>query len=389
MDNLATPFGTRDLRALKAFSAAVSSGDIQVKTQRLRDAIETDSSFGAAYYALIDTLAGVHSPATATVLSQGELHRASFTILDRAQFDLLRARLLPAVLGEQVKTAAALVKLTPNDSEALAAWGSLLFLQGQLQEAERAMAHAIQISPNTPLLQQQLALGLMESRQFVRAEKVFSGLTGNAAGISQLAFCVLLGGDVSRANEIYAKFLTTVPNPAGKVFLQAAWQAFTGHLDEAIHQLGVAQFSDSRLTTLAKNQLVLWQIMANRYGDAKTTAASADPMAKLLADGASSAEAWRSKVDAFPDKNARDSLRAYGLFLYGFYNQAAESWKGIADASGDTDLRARAMLAASLRLAGKPQELRKILVQPFVPDLSGYYAAVSFAQLRSLLGQAG
>ena len=40
--------------------------------------------------------------------------------------------------------------------------------------------------------------------------------------------------------------------------------------------------------------------MANRYGDAKTTAVSADPMAKLLADGASSAEAWRSKVDAFP-----------------------------------------------------------------------------------------
>jgi hypothetical protein len=82
-------------------------------------------------------------------------------------------------------------------------------------------------------------------------------------------------------------------------------------------------------------------------------------------------------------------LRAYGLFLYGFYNRAAESWKAIADASGDTDLRARAMLAASLRLAGKPQEARKILVQPFVPDLSGYYAAVSFAQLRSLLGQAG
>ena len=389
IDGQAAEFSTRSDRALKAFSAAVSAADIQVKTRRLRDAIEADPSFGAAYCALIDTLAGVHSSDTATVLNQGESRRASFTALDRAQFDLLRAKLLPAALGDQAKSAAALVKLTPNDPEALAALGSLLFLQGQLEEAERMMARAIQISPNNPVLQQQLAFGLMENRQFARAEKVFSSLSANPAGIAQLAFCVLLDGDVSRANEIYAKFLTTVPNPAGKTFLQAAWQAFTGHLDEAIHQLGAGQFSDSHLTLLAKNQIVLWQIMANRHDDAQMTASSAGPMAKLLAEGAPNADAWRSKVDAFPERNARDSLRAYGLFLHGFYNQAAESWKAIADASGDTDLRARAMLAASLRLAGKPQEARRILVQPFVPDLSGYYAAVSFAQLRSLLVQAG
>jgi hypothetical protein len=277
------------------------------------------------------------------------------------------------------------VKLTPNDSDALAVFASALFLQGRSGEAERLMGRAIQISPDNPDFRQQLATGLMESRQFAQAEKTLASLTSNPANFSQLAFCVLLGGDAGRANGIYAKFLSTVANPSAKVFLQASWQAFTGHLDQAILQLGVAHFSDPRLTVLARNQIVLWQIMAKRPDDAKATAAAAGPIARLLAGGAPDAEAWLANVDAFPDENARNTLRAYGLFLYGFYGPAAESWKALEEASGGTDLRARAMLAASLRLAGKAEEGHKILVQPFVPEFSDYYAAVSFTQLRSLL----
>ncbi len=390
IDSRATPFSTRSEKALGAFSAAVSSPDVQVRIQKLRDAIAVDPSFGAAYCALANTLATLRSSDTSAVLSDGQSRRASFTVLDRAQFDLVRARLLPAPLNKQVETAAALVKLTPNDADALGSLASLLFLEGQSGEAQRTMARAIQIRPDNVSLREQLATGLIESKQFGEAEKVLTGLMSDARGVSQLAFCALLSGDTSRANEIYEKFLTTVANPALKTFLEASWQASTGHLDQAIQQLGGTHFSDPRLSLLARNQVILWQIMAKRSGDAKVMAAGgAGPLAMLLASGAPSAEAWRSKVESFPDESAKNTLRAYGLFLYGFYEQAAESWKAIEDASGGTDLRARAMLAASLRLAGKTEEARKILVQPFIPDFSDYYAAVSFTQLRLLLGQAG
>jgi Flp pilus assembly protein TadD len=389
IDTRASQFSTRSQKALEAFSAGISSADVQLKTQKLRDAIAADPSFGAAYCALANALASVHSPDALTILNTGESRRASFTVLDQAQFDLVQAKLRSAPLDKQVESARALVKLTPNDADATAALASALFLEGQSGEAERLMTHAIQINPENPAFHQLSAVGLMENRQFAQAEKVLSGLTSNPLTFSQMAFCVLLAGNNNRANGLYEKFLTTVTNPAAKIFLQASWQTFTGHLDEAIHQLGAAHFGDPRLTALARNQIVLWEIMAKRFADAKVTAIGAGPVAVLLASGAPTAEAWRSKVDAFSDQNAKDTLRAYGLFLYGFYAQAAESWNAIEMASGGTDLRARTMLAASLRLAGKTEQARKILVQPFVPDFSDYYAAVSFTQLRLLLGQAG
>jgi Flp pilus assembly protein TadD len=388
IDSRATAFSTRSEKALQAFSAATSSANLQLKIQRWRDAIAADPSFGAPYCALANTLASLHNSEAVTVLNDGESHRASFTALDRAQFDLVRAKLRSAPLKTQVESATALVKLTPNDSDALAALASALFLEGRAGEAERLMTRAIQLSPDNPAFRQQLATGLMGNRQFVQAEKILTSLISNPVSVSQLAFCALLAGDTTRANGIYEKFLSTVTNPAAKVFLQASWQAFTGRLDQAIDQLGAAHFNDTRLTVLARNEIVLWQIMAKRPADAKATAANAGPLAQLLANGAPTPEVWRTKVDAFPDENAKNTLRAYGLFLYGFYGQAAECWHALEEASGGTDLRARVMLAASLRLAGKTEEARKILVQPFIPDLSDYYAALSFTQLRSLLAQA-
>ncbi len=389
IDARATQFSTKSQKSLEAFSAGISSSDIHVKIQRLHDAIDIDPSFGAAYCALANALASVHSAEAVNVLNSGESHRPAFTPLDRAQFDLVQAKLRAAPLSRQVESAAVLVKLTPNGSDALAALASALFLKGQSGEAARLMKRAIQISPDDTALRQQLATGLMESRQFAQAEKVLTGLTSNAAAFSQMAFCVLLGGDTGRATAIYKQFLNTVTNPAARIFLQAFWQAFTGHLDDAIRELGTAQFNDRRLSVLARSQVVLWQIMAKRPDQAKATATDAGPIAGLLATGATSAEAWTAKTDAISDENAKNTLRAYGLFLYGFYAQAAVAWSAIEQHSGGTDLRARAMLAASLRLAGKTEQANKILVQPFVPDFSDYYAAVSFIQLRSLLGQAG
>ncbi len=388
IDGYATVFSTHNPRALEAFAIGVSSPNAQLKTQRLRDAIAADPSFGLAYVVLAESLANANSPDAAAVLQDGEAHLASFTELDRARFNFLRSKILHATLEQQGKAGADLVKLSPNDAEALAALGSNMFLQGKATEGERLMDRAITINPESAEIRQQLATGLIESKQFGKAEKVLASLAANPAIQPQLAFCILFEGDAARAAIVFEKFVSSVANPDAQTFLRASWQALAGHRPEAIQALTEAHFTDQRFLTLAKNQEVLWQVMDKRYREAKVASVGAGQIAALLASGAASPEEWNSKVAAIADKRSQANLRAYGLFLYGFYAPAAAAWKELDANAGNADLRARTMLAASLKLAGKADEASKIPVQPFIPDFSDYFNPVTFAQLRSLLGQA-
>lgn len=316
-------------------------------------------------------------------------HRASFTPLDQARFDLLRSRLSHAPISDQASAAAALVKLLPNDPEAFSALASALFLRGRGADAERFMSRALEISPENVNLRQQFAAGLVETRQFSQAAKVLQTLAANPAVLPQLAACILLEGDAQRANSTYQKFLASVPNLDAKTLLAASWQALSGDREAAIGQLTNARFNDSRISAFAKNQVVLWLLMDKNYQGATQLAATAGPLAMLLVSAPQSAEAWRFKLNALPDEKAREAAEAYALFLHGLYPQAADAWRKIEQRSGGADLPARAMLAASLRLAGRTEEARKIPVQPFLPDFNDFYAAVSFSQLRLLQGQAG
>ena len=384
IDPQATRFSTHNERALESFALSISSSGPQ-KVQHLKQAIGADPSFGLAYLALADSLAGTGSPELNGVLENGASHRSSFTPLDQARFDLLSRRLSHASVADQASAAAALVKLLPNDPEALSGLASALFLQGRGAEAERFISRALETNPENANLRQQLAAGLVETGQFSRAEKVLQTLAGSPAVLPQLAACILLAGDAQRANGTFQKFLASVPNPDAKTLLAASWQALSGHRETAISQLMNARFSDSRIGAFAKNQLVLWLLMDKNYQAAKQLAATAGPVAVLLASAPQSVEAWRSKLNTLPDEKVREAAEAYGLFLHGFYPQAADAWRQIEQRSGGADLPARAMLAASLRLAGRTEDARKIPVQPFLPDFNDFYAAVSFSQLRSLL----
>ncbi len=388
VDPQATSFSTHSERALESFVLSISSSGAQ-KVQYLKDAVDADPSFGLAYVALADSLAGAKSPEANAVLEQAGSHSASFTALDRARFDLLRTRLAHAPLDDQTTAATALVKLVPNDPQALGALAASLFLQGRAAEAERFMNRALQISPQNADLREQLADGLIETGQFAQAEKVLQSLTANAGTLPKLAACILLEGDSQRANNTFQRFLSSVSNADAKALLSASWQALSGHRETAIEQLARTTFTDPRAGALAKSQLVLWLLLNKNYAAAKQVAARAGPLAVLLAAGAPSADVWESKVQSFPEDSAKTALDAYGLFLHGFYPDAAEAWQRIERRSGGTDLPARAMLAASLRLAGKSDDAHKVQVQPFLPDFNDFYAVVSFSQLRSLLGQAG
>ncbi len=388
VDPHAAQFSTHNERALESFALSISSSGPQ-KIQHLKDAISADPSFGLAHIALADSLTVTNNPDVNDVLKNALTHRAAFTSLDQARFDLLLSRISHAPLSDQTSAAAALVKMLPNDPEALSALASSLFLQGRRAEAERFMDRALQISPENANLRQQLAAGLVETGQLAQAEKVLQTLAANPGVLPQLASCILLEGDSQRANTTFQNFLASVPNPDAKTLLAASWQAVSGHRETAVSQLMKARFNDPRINAFASNQLVLWLLIDKNYQGAKQMAATAGPIAALLASSPQSAEVWRSEVKNFPDDKARTVLEAYGLFLYGFYSQSAEAWQKIEQRSGGTDLPARAMLAASLRLAGRTEDARKIPVQPFLPELNDFYAAVSFSQLRSLLGQAG
>ena len=400
IDGHSINFSTGNDRALEAFAVGLSSSDRQLKVQSFRDAIAADPSFGLAYIALTETLAGANSPDDAAVLRDAIAHRDTFIPTDRARFDLLRSRLIHAPLSQQIQFATVLIQLVPNDSEVLAVLASNLFLTGDRAKGERFMNRALEINPENANLRQQLATGLIETRQFDQAEKILVPLATNPATLPQLAVCILLEGDAKRAGEAIEKFVSSVSSPDAKILLLASWQALAGHLPEAIQQTQQAHFTDPRIAALAQTQLVTWQVIAKQYGDARQTGlaaaksnTAAGQISLVLGTGAPSAKEWRAKVQVLPpavvDEAGKALLTAYGLFLYGFYPDAVTAWQQIDQAAGGADLRARTMLAASLKAAGRTDEARSILVQPFVPELGDFYGTIAFNQLRALLGQTG
>jgi len=396
LDPRATPFSTRNQRALELFAAGFFSADVQLKLSRLHEAIGADPAFGLAYIALADLQAAAKSPELANTLQLAALHRSSFTQLDKARFDLLQARYGQAPLAVQTSAASALATLLPNNGEALASLGSYFFLSGKVEDGEHALNRALQTNPANPRFRQQLAVGLLESRKYSAAAQVFESLAqnpGNNAVLPQLASCLLLSGNAAGANDVFAKFLRPILNPDARLLLEASWQALTGRRSQALQALSNHRFADARVSNLAKSQMVLWQLLDKHTEAARQIAAGADPLVGVLANGAPSAAEWHSRVEALPagtaNQEMKDLLLRYGYFLHGFYPQAAQAWEEADKAAGGTDLRIRAMLAASLRAARREADANKIAVQPFVPDLSDFYNAVSFAQLRLLLGQAG
>lgn len=384
----AVEFPTRSERALRAFVEGITAGDAPLRIQRLRDAVGADNSFGVAYIALVQSLAATNSSDTLTALGEAFSHRASFTAVDKVRFDLLRNRLLHAPLAQQTSAARAVIELLPNDVDGLASAASALFLSSRGGEAEGLMNRAITINPDDANLRQQLVSGLIAVKQYARAEKLLRGFTGNPAILPELASCILLEGDTARANGVFESFLQSVADPDAKLLLRASWHALVGNRAEAARQLANVQFRDARIGSFAKGQLIVWQILDKRFDSAKASVSGAPPLAAVLGQGVSSAQELKLKIDGLPSNlaNAEDKRATLrnGYFLLGFYPEAVQAWRQADSEAGGADLRARTMLAASLNATGQKEQALKVPVQPFTPELSDFYNAVSFSQLRIL-----
>jgi Tfp pilus assembly protein PilF len=390
IDGHATLFSTNSDHALELLVAGLTTADPQAKVARLRAAIQADPSFGLAHIALVEALVTSKSPEAIAALRDGEAHRDSFTRLDKTRFNLFASQLSRAPLRQQIQAATAVIQIDPNNADALGTLGSNLFLAGDAVQAQQALGRAVAISPDNATLRHQLAVGLVEARQYGQAEKMFGSLGPNPTVLAETASCVLLAGDTARATSVFNKFLASVGNPDAKVLFRASWQALTGDRSGAIQQLSNRQMADPRARELAVSQIVIWQLMDKQFDAARRTAAAQPtaPMALTLAARPASATEWTTRINGLAGTNeqTKQLLSAYGLYLYGFYAESAKAWTAIRDQSGDTDLRARAMLAASLKAAGQTPEAAKVGVLPFLPEPGDLYSALSFGEMRKLIG---
>lgn len=401
IDPDAVEFSTKNAEAWQQYTTASGTADVRQRSQLLETAIQTDRGFGLAYLVLAE-MAG--QSGAGSVLQEAAKHRDAFTPVDRARLDSLLARASGAPLPQLATAVTALLKLAPNDIDALTSLGSVRFLAGDAAEGERLLNRALRLSPNNPNIQAQLAEGLLESRRFSDAEKLFTAVQKNNPAVTpQLAACILLEGDVARANTVFTDYLKarSAANDPVLFLAEANWVAISKRPADAVQMLAKNNFSQSDLRSLAASQSAILQLYTKDSAGAKQSAAAAFQLAQapvpklfaavavLIADGDSDPSQWRARVNASPlQPSLKNAVLAYGSFLNGRYAEAVPEWQKVVLESGDSDLRARAMLAASVDRTGQSAEARKIRVEAFAPNLTGadQFAVVTFNEMRRLLG---
>lgn len=392
VDKGATTFSTASEQALQIFTAALQKTNPSARIEALNNAVGVDSSFGLAYILLAETEAQSDRQALPDLLTKAGQHANSFTALDRAKFNAFASQAVHAPILQQRIALRTVLQLAPNTLDALTELGSLRFLQGDATNGETVMARALELSPGNAAVLQQLGRGLIETRQFAQAEKVLTGLDQNAAILPALATCILLEGDLTRANAVSDRFSRSL-QPEVQVIYRATWRALSGDLNGAIGSVSAQHFANPNLQSAVTAELVIWHLMQTDFAAAKATlvpvvapSGAFTPESFLISRADEPVNEWMGSVQSSSlGPEQKQSVLAYGLFLAGHYDRAAQFWQRILGRSGGTDLRARAMLAGSLERSGHSKAAAKITVQPFIPEFGDLYAAVSFQEMRRLL----
>jgi tetratricopeptide (TPR) repeat protein len=404
LDSKAAAFSTRRDPALQLYVQGMTASSPTARIEGIQKAIELDPRFGLAYISGIDILAQQDTAAADDLLRRASVRKGEFTALDQARLNAVAAHMSHSSLAHQVAAAEALLKLTPNSLDALVNLASLRFSEGDVARAKQLSERALRLSPGNETVRIYLALGLFGSRQFREAERVFQSLQANPAILPQLAVCVLLEGDAARADEIYGRYLKTQQSAADAVppLARANWLALTGKVQDAVTLLNTSQLPHGELQSLALSQLAVLEMMRNNrlqaQRDASASLAAASSAftkslaigAKAISSDAQSAASVAAAVNATAlGKDEKAVVVGYGLFLNGYFSEAADAWKAVFDQSGGTDIRSRVMLAASLDRAGRHTEQKSVPIRPFMPNLRGgdEYAPVAFAEVRRLLGR--
>lgn len=399
IDSTASLFSTSNNAALQDFVQAAETSNVQDRANALSKAVSADRSFGMAYMALADVDAQSAPKSIPGLLESGASHEAGFTPFDRLRFDALRARYFHLPLAQQEAAFRAILQVAPNNVDALGALGTFSFLSGDAAAGTRYLERAVDLNAGNPNLRRALADGLLQTRHFAQAEKLLVAMDNNVAVLPELAICVLLEGDVARANTIADRFIASIGNADLKTLFRAVWLKLSGHSAEATQLLTTSKFQQPQIQAIAWSEVAVWQMIRNDFGAARQSAAAAErldarpgsfsSLVAILSAADGPADKWKQQVnESFlsGDEQAKNAVLGYGLFLGGHFAEAAEFWQNMLLQSGHIDLRARTMLAASLIAQGRADQTHKINVEPFAPDFGDLYAAVSFLEMNRDLG---
>jgi cytochrome c-type biogenesis protein CcmH/NrfG len=400
LDQTAGEFSTKNTNALKLLTSAGQEQDPRKRFDLLKQAVARDPNFGMGYFLLVEMTAQAGPESYKELMAQAKSHIATFPPFERARFQMLDLQLSRAPMSQRAAAAEALLKIAPNDVDALSILGGIRFLNGDANGGADALNKAVQISPQNANLKAQLAEGLVQSKRFADAEKVLATVDKSPAALAELATTILLEGDVKRATAAAEEFFKTVPNPDYQTLLRATWSELVGDRTNALALVENSKFTIPQIRGMALSEATVWRMMNKDFAGAKKTADLAvesdnhptaiSVVASLIVSNNESPAEWRQKVEASTLNTAmKQPVLAYGLFLNGHYKEAAAEWKKAYDASEGADLRVRTMLAASLDRAGDTAEAQKIKVEPFlIRDFADVYLAVAFAEMRRLTGLA-
>lgn len=396
LDPSAGEFSTKNTEALQELAQAGTEEHPQERYALLKKTVATDSNFGMAYFMLLQMMASAPPDTLKQAIDEVKAHMPNFPPYEKARLQLLIAQLQRAPLSQRTQDVEALLKVAPNDLDALSMIGSVRFLNGDVNGGTEALNKAVRLNPGNLSLKAQLAQGLVQSGKFAEAEKILASFDKTPAALAEQAQAILLQGDVKRATDTIEKFVAGLPNPDFQALVRATWAKLCGDQKKALALAEGTKFSKPELNSMALSEATVWLLMdkdfagAQKLGDAAAKASTNQigVVTSLLVMGNQSTQDWIKKVQTAQVNPAlKESIVAYGLFLNGKYPEAAAEWKKAYDATEGADLKIRTMYAASLDRAGNKAEAAKVKAQPFlIRDFADVYGAVAFTEMRRLTG---
>ncbi len=413
----ATPFETRNNRAIAAWCQGIEEPDYASAGDDYARAVQADPQFAVAWLDWAST-ASMHGDraAAAQILRRAGEQASHFSPLDRARLKLATLELTgdrAAILNAMNE----LGRLSPDDPENIAAIATRNYAARQYQEAVAAYRRLTQLTPNNGLAWNQLGYALMSAGdyngamaalqtyqrlapkdanppdsqgdvafafgRFPEAEKFYGQASArdpafeDQAPLYKAAAARLMTGDIAGADREFAAWLNArraAHDPLIDI-RRAAWLFISGRRTQALADLGNLVAAPSpQIKAAALTQMAIWNLQLgsrdSALGEAedalKTHAASANTLiVRFALDDAHNPADWSARADrlfAAPQVAPLKPIAlAYALYLAHQWDAAAPHWKEMVDRSSPDDPIPTAIYGQILVELGRPREAEPLV----------------------------
>lgn len=410
-----TPFDSKDERAVAAWGHALEESDYARLNGDYSRAVQADPEFALAWLSWAATAAS-HGDRTSVekILGEAQQHANRFSNLNRTRLKLASAEFA----GDRAAILAAmdeLGRLLPDDADNTRAVGDQNFNARQFPAAVTAYRRLAQLTPNNPLVWNQLGYSLMYAGdydgaisalrtyqrlapgdvnpidsqgdvafafgRFAEAERLYD-LAGaknpsfqNSAELYKAAEAHLMTADLAGADkkfEVYAA-ARRADKDIALPFRTAQWRFVSGRHDEAISTLerlvsgADPAFAAPQLKALALTQLAIWDLQLGRRNRALEESTNAMKLgattsttliARFASEDAHTPADWAARADrmlAGPQfAQVKTAVLGYALYMSHEWQAAEPVWKQLASNSTPDDAIAPVIYGQILRELNRP-----------------------------------